>query len=231
LEEADKNRMTKDDSFLAQRLRMVTQQIEARGIHEPRLLAALRVVPRHRFVAPEYRGLAYSDSPLPIGLGQTISQPYIVALMTELLELQGAETVLEVGTGSGYQAAVLARLARQVHTVERHAALAENAARTLAELGHTNVHVHVGDGSLGWPEAAPYQAIIVTAAAPGVPQPLLDQLAHGGRLALPVGSLGGQVLELWTCCKAPGAPRFEREAILPVAFVPLRGQYGWEDQW
>jgi protein-L-isoaspartate(D-aspartate) O-methyltransferase len=167
--------------------------------------------------------MAYSDGPLPIGDGQTISQPYIVALMSEQLALQGDENVLEVGTGTGYQAAVLGCLARQVHTIERHAGLAERARQVLAELGMENVRVHTGDGSLGLPDLAPFQAILVAAAAPKVPQPLLDQLVDGGRLVLPVGGQFRQSLERWQ--KKSG--RFQHETILPVAFVPLRGEHGW----
>mgnify|MGYP000628045728 CR=1 FL=1 len=213
---------------MAERERMVTDQIAWRGIRCPRVLAAMRSVPRHCFVPEEYRHLAYSDGPLPIGKGQTISQPYIVAFMSEALRLQGDEKVLEVGTGSGYQAAILGKLAREVHTIERHASLAETARQTLEKLGMTNVHVHIGDGSKGLPEEAPFQAIMVTASAPSVPQPLLDQLDDGGRLILPVGSRGGQVLELW---EREGA-RFKHKSILAVAFVPLRGEYGWSnDPW
>lgn len=211
---------------IKERERMVKDQIAWRGVRNPRVLAAMRSVPRHCFVPAEYRGLAYTDGPLPIGNGQTISQPYIVALMSESLQLQGDEKVLEVGTGSGYQAAVLAALAHQVHTIERHANLAEDARLALEKLGVTNVTVHTGDGSKGLPEYAPFQAIMVTASAPRVPQPLLDQLADGGRLILPVGSRGGQVLELW---QRHGS-RYEHESVLPVAFVPLRGEYGWTDE-
>ena len=189
------------------------------------MLEALRRVPRHRFVPAEYADMAYSDGPLPIGQGQTISQPYIVALMSEQLELKGDESVLEVGTGSGYQAAVLAQLAKTVHTIERYIPLAEQAEKVLRELGLNNVTVHVGDGSLGLSKYAPYQAIMVTAAAPAVPQPLLDQLADGGRLVIPVGSHGSQVLERW---RREGS-RFEQEYTLAVAFVPLRGAHGWKE--
>lgn len=207
---------------------MVNEQIISRGVHDERLLDALRRVPRHLFVPEEYAHIAYSDSPLPIGHGQTISQPYIVALMTELLELEGEENVLEVGTGSGYQAALLAYLARQVHTIERHEELAENAEKALMRLGLTNVMVHVGDGSLGLPKYAPYQAIMITAAAPRVPQPLFDQLDEGGRLVLPEGGAGGQMLDRWR--QHDG--EYKQEHIAPVAFVPLRGQHGWkEDNW
>jgi protein-L-isoaspartate(D-aspartate) O-methyltransferase len=215
-----------DETYYANlRNYMVTEQIISRGIQDERLLKALRSVPRHWFVPEEYVNIAYSDSPLPIGQGQTISQPYIVALMTELLELQGEENVLEVGTGSGYQAALLAFLAKRVHTIERHEALAVKAEKVLMMLGLTNVVVHVGDGTLGLPEYAPFNAIMITAAAPHVPQPLFDQLAEGGSLVLPEGAAGGQMLDLWR--KKEG--EYKREHITPVAFVQLRGQYGWKD--
>ncbi len=215
-----------DESYFANlRNRMVDDQIISRGIHDERLLVALRRVPRHWFVPEEYAQIAYSDGPLPIGRGQTISQPYIVALMTELLELQGDENVLEVGTGSGYQAALLALLARQVHTIERHSILAENADKAIKRLGLTNVTVHVGDGSLGLASYAPFQSIMVTAAAPGVPRPLFSQLDEGGRLVLPEGGAGGQVLDRWR----KHGDELEQEHITPVAFVPLRGQHGWKE--
>jgi protein-L-isoaspartate(D-aspartate) O-methyltransferase len=218
-----------DEAYYANlRIRMVNDQIITRGIRDRRLLDALSELPRHWFVPEEYANIAYSDSPLPIGRGQTISQPYIVALMTELLLLKGEENVLEIGTGSGYQAALLASLARHVHTIERHAALAENAQKALMRLGLTNVSVHVGDGSLGLPDDAPFQAIMITAAAPRVPQPLRDQLDEGGRLVLPEGGAGGQMLDRWL--KQDG--EFVQEHITPVAFVPLRGQHGWkENNW
>ena len=206
--------------------RMVSEQIVGRGIRDERLLEALRSVPRHWFVPEEYANIAYSDGPLPIGTGQTISQPYIVALMTELLELEGDENVLEVGTGSGYQAVLLGKLARQVHTIERHATLAERAEQILRRLGLTNVLVHLGDGSQGLPRYAPFQAIIVTAAAPYVPQPLCDQLDEGGRLVIPEGGAGGQMLNRWR--KQQG--EFHVEHVTPVAFVPLRGQHGWKEE-
>lgn len=220
--------MLDDADFTKQRKAMVRDQIVARGIRDPLLLDALSEVPRHRFVPAEYMDMAYADGPLPIGQGQTISQPYIVALMTELLELTGEEVVLEVGTGSGYQAAILAKLARIVHTIERHGELAERAERILQAIGVTNIQVHVGDGSLGLPKYAPFQAIIVTAAAPGVPQPLFDQLAPGGRLVIPVGASGMQDLQCW---KRVGDD-FNSKSVLPVAFVPLRGEHGWkEERW
>jgi protein-L-isoaspartate(D-aspartate) O-methyltransferase len=214
--------------FTSERQRMVQEQLIERGIRDKRLLEAMRLIPRHLFVLPEHQHLAYSDGPLPIGSGQTISQPYIVALMTQWLQLDGEENVLEVGTGSGYQAAILARLAHQVHTVERYADLAEKAAGTLQSLGLANARVHVGDGSLGLPELAPFQAIMVTAAAPEVPRTLLEQLDEGGRLILPVGGRMNQYLERWERI----GKRFERDELVPVAFVPLRGKYGWnEERW
>ncbi len=220
--------MADEADFIDLRNRMVTEQIIARGIRDERVLEALRLVPRHWFVPEEYANVAYSDSPLPIGRGQTISQPYIVALMTELLELEGDENVLEVGTGSGYQAALLAHLAHRVHTIERHAELAEKADEVLMRLGLSNVMVHVGDGSLGIPKYAPFQAIMITAAAPRVPQPLIDQLADGGRLVLPEGGAGGQMLDRWQKL----GNQFKQEHVAPVAFVPLRGQHGWkENNW
>ena len=177
-----------------EREHMVESQLVRRGIKDRRVLDAMRQVPRHLFIPKDMRDLAYCDGPLPIGQGQTISQPYIVALMTELLELTGQEKVLELGTGSGYQAAILSRLVSQVYSVERHAALAEQAEKVFAQLGYDNIVIKVGDGTLGWPEHSPYDAIIVTAAAPDIPQPLTDQLADGGRLVAPVGSRWSQVL-------------------------------------
>ncbi len=214
------------DEYAEERERMVREQLMTRDIRDQRVLQAMRSVPRHRFVPPEYRHLAYADGPLPIGQGQTISQPYIVALMTQLLELKGDEVVLEVGTGSGYQAAILAQLAREVHTIERHSSLAESAEAILKELGVMNVFVHVGDGSKGLSEHAPYDGIIVTAAAPRVPQPLLNQLADQGRLVLPVGGRGAQFLERWQ----RRGTSFHAEQIAPVAFVPLIGEFGWESE-
>ncbi len=211
------------DFYEVERHRMVVEQIMRRGIRDPRLLEAMKTVPRHLFVPEEVRHLAYADGPLPIGFGQTISQPFIVAFMTDLLRLKGDERVLEVGTGSGYQAAILAQLAREVHTVERIPPLAERAAALLA--AYPNVYCHQGDGSLGWPEAQPYDGIIVTAAAPRVPPSLLAQLADGGRLVLPVGSRGDQLLEVWE----REGEEYKKRVELPVAFVPLRGRDGWRD--
>jgi protein-L-isoaspartate(D-aspartate) O-methyltransferase len=217
--------MTGERSYERERLRMVKEQLSRRDIRDQRVLQAMATVPRHLFTPREYRDLAYSDGPLPIGERQTISQPYIVALMTEMLELQGTENVLEVGTGSGYQAAVLAYLSCQVHTLERHETLAKQAEQVLSQLGLVNVFVHIGDGSLGWSPAAPYQAIIVTAAAPQAPQPLLDQLDDGGRMIIPVGGMSGQSLEIWR--RQSGL--YSHETSLPVAFVPLRGTHGWPE--
>lgn len=217
--------MSEETSYQSDRQRMVDTQIARRGIRDERLLSVLRAVPRHLFVGQQYRNLAYSDGPLPIGNGQTISQPYIVALMTELLRLSGGENVLEVGTGSGYQAAVLGKLARQVYTIERHTILAERARAVLEELGFDNVQVYIGDGSLGLPEHAPYDAIMVTAAAPRAPMTLLEQLVEGGRLVLPVGSLGAQFLECWI----REGQGYHSEEIIPVAFVPLIGEQGWDE--
>jgi protein-L-isoaspartate(D-aspartate) O-methyltransferase len=214
-----------EKGFATDRNQMVDVQIAARGVSSARVLDAMRFVPRHKFVQPEHRYLAYSDGPLPIGSGQTISQPYIVALMSELLDLKGGEKVLEVGTGSGYQAAVLAFLAREIHSIERHKWLAQRAEGILDELGLENVSVHVGDGSLGLPKEAPFDAIIVTAAAPSVPQPLLEQLGEGGRLVVPVGSRGGQFLEVWR--QENGEQLVE--SLIPVAFVPLIGEQGWKE--
>lgn len=203
---------------------MVEEQLARRDIRDPRVLEAMQNVPRHEFVPPAHRQLAYVDGPLPIGEEQTISQPYIVAVMTQMLELDPEDRVLEVGTGSGYQAAILGYLAREVHSVERYARLAKSAAENLERLGIENVTVHVGDGTRGLPEFAPYEAIVVAAAAPRVPTPLLDQLADGGRLVLPVGPRGGQNLERWI----RRGERFSQEVGLPVAFVPLVGEFGWQ---
>ncbi len=211
-----------EQDFAAERRLMVERQLRGRGISDQRVLEAFESIPRHLFVPEEYRHLAYEDGPLPIGFNQTISQPFIVAYMTQLLDLTGDERVLEVGTGSGYQAAILSALTAEVHTIELIPALAERARKTLKQLGVTNVSIHIGDGSLGWEQAAPYDAILVTAAGPHVPKPLLDQLAEGGRMALPVGERGAQVLELW---RREGE-NFSHETLLPVAFVPLRGKEG-----
>jgi len=212
-----------EEEYSQERKRMVAEQIAIRGLRDPRLLAAMEAVPRHRFVPSDHLNWSYADGPLPIGFGQTISQPYIVAFMTDALHLTGSERVLEVGTGSGYQAAILGQLAAEVHTVEFIPELSAQAEKVLQELGFTNIHIHSGDGSLGWPEAAPYDGILVAAAAPSLPQPLMDQLAEGGRIILPVGSRGFQQLEIWE----RRGKKFKHEASIPVAFVPLRGEHGW----
>jgi len=213
-----------EDPYRSARERMVEEQLRGRDIHDPRVLEAMRAVPRHLFVPDELSDQAYFDGPVRLDHGQTISQPYIVALMSQLLELQGGETVLEIGTGSGYQAAVLSRLARRVYSLERVAELARSAAQRLRELGCENVTVLERDGSGGLPEHAPYPAIIVAAAAPRVPAPLMEQLEIGGRLVVPVGSQEGQTLELW---RREEEADFSQERIAPVAFVPLLGKHGW----
>ncbi len=198
---------------------MVTEQIEARGVRDPRVLEALRRVPRHRFVPEAVREEAYADRPLPIGLEQTISQPYIVALMTELACIDADSKVLEIGTGSGYQAAVLAEIAREVYSIEIVAPLAERARATLSRLGYEKVHVRSGDGYRGWPEQAPFDAILVTAAPAQVPEPLKQQLAMGGRLVIPVGE---RHQELRVITRTQHGFRERRE--LFVRFVPMTGE-------
>jgi protein-L-isoaspartate(D-aspartate) O-methyltransferase len=203
--------------------RMVEEQIKDRGIRQPRLLEAFRRVPRHFFVPADLQEQAYTDHPLPIGSGQTISQPYIVALMTERLHLQGHERVLEIGAGSGYQTAILAEMALEVFSVERVPELLSAASDRLARLGYLNIHLTHGNGSLGWPAHAPYEAVVVTAAAPEVPEPLLSQLADGGRMVIPIGPPEGQMLVVVE--KRGGLVR--REDIATCVFVPLVGEYGW----
>lgn len=203
---------------------MVAEQLARRGISDPAVLAAFRAVPREAFVAPGDAAHAYDDAPLEIGHGQTISQPYVVALMAELLHLGPDERLLEIGAGSGYAAAIFARLVREVHTVERIPAFARAAEDRLARLGIERVHVHEADGSLGWPPAAPYDAIAVAAAAPRPPRPLLDQLAPGGRLVVPVGDDRYQRLVRVRRC---GPDAFEHDDLGPVMFVPLLGAEGW----
>jgi protein-L-isoaspartate(D-aspartate) O-methyltransferase len=205
---------------------MVTHTIAARGVRDERLLQVLRELPRHLFVPEGDREEAYADHPLQVGCGQTISQPYIVALMTELLHLSGDEKVLEVGTGSGYQAALLGMLAQEVHTIEQHNELSRRAENVIRDLKLENIHFHTGDGSLGLPEEAPFNSIIVTAGAPLTPPPLLDQLRDGGRLVIPVGSHFSQDLQLWW----RDGDEFNSESICPVVFVPLRGKHGWDGE-
>ncbi len=206
------------DPFAARREQMVREQIEARGIRDPRVLAAMRRVPRHLFVDRSLQDLAYADRPLPIGYGQTISQPYIVALMTVRARVRRGDRVLEVGTGSGYQAAILAELTDQVYTIEIIEALARQAQQRLRSLGYTTVRTRIGDGYFGWPEAAPFDAILVTAAPDHVPPPLVQQLADGGRLVVPVGP-PGLVQTLWLITKQ--ADRLVQENLGSVLFVPL----------
>ncbi len=212
------------DPFEPPRAQMVAEQLVRRGITDERVLAAMRKVPRHLFVEEALRARAYGDHPLPIGEEQTISQPYIVALMTQLLELHGGEKVLEVGTGSGYQTAVLAELARRVCTIERLPRLAERARALLESLGYANVWVRVGGGTLGWPDEAPFDRILVTAGGPAVPPPLFQQLAEGGRMVLPIGDAENQRLTVVE--KVRGQMR-TREAG-ECKFVKLVGKYAWE---
>jgi protein-L-isoaspartate(D-aspartate) O-methyltransferase len=218
------NGFTSPDTTLLRR-EMVERQIAARGVRDRRVLAAMREIPRDRFVNPELVGRAHDDVPLAIGNGQTISQPYIVALMCEAMGLVGTERVLEVGTGSGYGAAVLGRLAREVYSIERHPDLAELAAARLASLGFINVHVAVGDGTLGLAERAPFEAIVVTASGPKVPAALLDQLAVGGRLVIPVGDESDRQRLLRI--DRHSATHFRSTDLGGVAFVPLVGAEGW----
>jgi len=210
-------------SYQDERERMVETQIIRRGIRDERVLSAMRSVPRHKFIDVEALEWAYADGPLRISCGQTISQPYIVALMTDLLAVEPAHRVLDVGTGSGYQAAILGELGAEVHTIERHADLAKTAEGQLDVLGYQNITVHTGDGTQGLEDHAPFDRILVAAAAPSVPQPLLDQLADGGRLVIPVGSRFSQTLEIW---KRKG-DKFQRKSNIPVVFVPLIGKDGW----
>ena len=204
---------------------MVREQIAGRGIRDPRVLDAMRRVPRHRFVPPVDRASAYEDRPLPIGERQTISQPYIVGLMTEMLALEGHETVLEIGAGSGYQTAILAVLCAHVVAVERHAALAERARNALDSLAFVNVELHVGDGSRGWPERAPYDAILVAAGAPSVPGDLIAQLRPGGRLILPVGGQEEEQRLMLVVKDEHGG--LETRDLGAVMFVPLIGAAGF----
>jgi protein-L-isoaspartate(D-aspartate) O-methyltransferase len=219
---SERERVSELDSkgdFKTMRERMVETQIQARGIKDARVLSAMLKVERHRFVPKEYQNSAYSDQPLPIGEGQTISQPYIVALMTELLELKGGEKVLEVGTGSGYQAAILAELAKEVYTIEIIETLASSAKKVLLDLAYQNITVKVGDGYLGWPEAAPFDAIIITCAPDHIPNPLLEQLKEAGRMVLPVGTYSQELQKL---IKRSG--KIETTNVTPVIFVPMTGE-------
>lgn len=214
--------------FSVQRGSMVREQLVARGIRSPEVLAAMGAVPREEFVPAGVRQFAYQDGPLPIAEGQTISQPYMVAYMTEALELSAADRVLEIGTGSGYAAAVLSRIVDKVHSIERLPGLAATARERLNRLGYTNIVIHVGDGSLGLPEEAPFDAIVVTAGAPAIPRPLLDQLRLGGRLVVPVGA--HPTMQTLVRVRRIGESDYRHENLMGVLFVPLIGAAGWDPE-
>jgi len=213
---------TKEHIYESAAERMVAEQIEKRGVKDKRVLQAMRTVPRHKFVPDDFKAYAYEDRPLPIGCGQTISQPYIVALMTELLKVDKEDKVLEVGTGSGYQAAILSQIVREVYTIEIFEELGISAKRRLRELGYSNVKVRIGDGYYGWPEEAPFDAIIVTCAATHIPPPLIAQLREEGRMCIPVGGVF-QVQNLMLVEKRDG--KITSRNILPVRFVPMLGKH------
>jgi len=217
--------MPESNDFAPQRAEMIEKQLRRRGIEDRAVLAAMFAVPRHEFLPKELRSRAYEDNALPIGSGQTISQPYIVAAMTSALRVQPTDRALEIGTGTGYQAAVLSVLAREVFTIERRPELASAASQRLACLGYHNAHVHCGDGTLGLPEFAPFDAMLVAAAAPAAPQPLLAQLAEGGRMIIPVGDEDNQELQLIE--KHSGA--FSTKTLEGCRFVPLVGHHGWQN--
>lgn len=207
------------------RIRMVSEQLSARGIKDEAVLKAMLEVPRHEFIPQEYINNAYADYPVAIGEGQTISQPYMVALMTEVLKLKGDEKVLEIGTGSGYQTAILAKLAQEVYSVERIKSLADHTAELLKKMGYHNIHIKTADGTLGWEEFAPYDRIIVTAAAPQIPDTLIKQLKNNGILAIPLGNSLAQMLT--RISKEEGG--IKSEDICACTFVPLVGKYGWKN--
>lgn len=217
--------MLESKEFGSQRAEMIEKQLRRRGIQDASVLTAMTAVPRHEFVPQEFRSQAYEDVPLPIGGGQTISQPYIVAAMTAALRLESGERVLEIGTGCGYQAAVLSRLVKEVFTIERRPELASAASAKLAQLGCENAHVHCGDGTFGLAEFAPFDAILVAAAAPAVPKPLLAQLAEGGRMILPIGDTEHQELQLIE----KRGETFSTRMLEGCRFVPLVGYYGWQE--
>lgn len=216
---------TRDSFFTQQRKRMVEQQIERRGIRNPAIVAALLEVPRERFVSDEYRASAYDDTALPIPAGQTISQPYVVALMIKALQISKGDRVLEVGSGSGYAAAVLSHIAGEVYAVERHEELVTYAQKRLGDLSYENVHVRHADGTMGWPEHAPYDGILVSASGPRVPQPLREQLAVGGRLVMPIGQARG--MQTLVRLTRTGEDQFKEKDLGGVRFVPLIGKQGW----
>ncbi len=211
--------------FRIARQNMVRSQITGRGIRDTRIIAALIEVPRHLFVDPGMQSSAYSDNALPIYQGQTISQPYMVAIMTEQLDVKTSDKILEIGTGSGYQAAILSRLSKQVYSIERHPELAERALKNLAAAGIENVKIFCGDGTLGWPEEAPFDKIIITAGAPSIPQTLMDQLSEGGRMVIPVGNRHIQSLQVVD--KINNKPEVRQS--IDCVFVPLVGKQGWSD--
>jgi protein-L-isoaspartate(D-aspartate) O-methyltransferase len=217
--------MMREQDFEPLRIQMVENQIKSRGLSDPRMIDAMLRVPREKFVDETMAGRAYSDCALPIGLSQTISQPYMVALMTEVLSLKGNERVLEIGTGSGYQTAILAELSSWVYSVERITSLSRSAANLLGELGYANVSFKVGDGTLGWEEEAPFERIMITAGAPNVPPALEQQLGEGGRMVIPIGSSNSQVLEL---VEKKGGKVFSKP-ICGCTFVPLIGEGGWKE--
>ena len=216
--------MDRESHFREERSRMVQTQLLPRGITDESVMRAMEKVPRHRFVPADLAESAYEDRPLPIGEGQTISQPYIVALMTQSLELKGDESVLEIGSGSGYQAAVLAELVRQVYTIERIEELCNRSSEILKTLGYVNVNLKAGDGSEGWPEFAPYDGIMVTAGSPEIPEVLTEQVNEGGRIVIPVGGYYSQ--DLAVVHKIHG--NLERKNVCGCVFVPLIGKYGWD---
>jgi protein-L-isoaspartate(D-aspartate) O-methyltransferase len=218
--------MKKKDDLTRARLRMVEDQLISRGIRDSRVIAAMGKVPRHLFVEEALQTQAYSDHPLPIGEKQTISQPYMVALMTEALQLTGKEKILEIGAGSGYQAAILAEIAKQVFSIERILSLAMKARKLIQDLGYSNVEIKFSDGTQGWVEESPFDAIIVTAGAPDVPQPLIDQLAMDGRLVIPVGNSSSQDLIRLTRTEKG----ISREDLGGCRFVKLIGRYGWDEK-
>ncbi|MFO0949316.1 MAG: protein-L-isoaspartate(D-aspartate) O-methyltransferase [Planctomycetota bacterium] len=217
--------MASERSFAEARENLL-EELRAEGISDPRVLDAIRATPRENFVPESIQDRAYENNALSIGHGQTISQPYIVALMTQALQLQGRERVLEIGTGSGYQAAILTKLAREVYSVERLPELSQHAQARIAELGIHNIHFRIGDGTEGWPEHAPYDGILVTAAAPALPRILLDQLAEGGTLVIPVGEADHQVLH----ALRKSGDRVLRRRLCDCRFVPLIGALGWESE-
>src|SRR6267154_1447729 len=219
-------RMLENKDYAPQCAEMIEKQLRRRGISDEAVLAAMTAVPRHEFVPEELRPRAYEDVPLPIGGGQTISQPYIVAAMTAALDLRSSDRVLEIGTGCGYQAAVLSLLAKEVFTIERRPELASAASARLARLGYPKAHVHCGDGTLGLPDFAPFDAILVAAAAPSVPKPLLAQLAEGGRMILPVGDTEHQELQRIE----KHGDTFPTKMLEGCRFVPLVGYHGWQEQ-